>query len=220
MHLMPDRPFAGSSERYDRLVAIAIATLLHVALLMARWQSTAGSGAAPASDGVNEGFLAYFVVRDASPAGAAQAASAEASIELSPQVPDRVAATAETSVDASATAELEKSDEAEPASEATTGQEVASVRSDRKVLYVAALRAAVAQQWKSMHGVEPPSGCVLVVSQRAGGIVVSSEATTCPGDSSVRRGLEAAALMAQPLPYQGFEDVFTGTTVLHFGTDS
>lgn len=69
MHLKLDRPFTGPSEQYDRAVAIAIATLLHLALLMAHWQSTAGLDAAPAQAGVNEGFLAYFVVRDASPSG-------------------------------------------------------------------------------------------------------------------------------------------------------
>ena len=225
MHLKLDRPFTGPSEQYDRAVAIAIATLLHLALLMAHWQSTAGLDAAPAQAGVNEGFLAYFVVRDASPSGGEPVVPAEAGIEPLAQDPDRAAVTSETSKGATTTADVEESASAqgapENATDVTAGQEVPNVRSDRKVLYAAALRAAVARQWKSMHGADPPSGCVLVISQRAGGVVVSSEATSCPGsDSSARRGLEAAALMAQPLPYQGFEDVFTGTAVLHFGKDS
>lgn len=225
MHLKLDRPFKGPSERYDRTVAIAIATLLHLALLMTRWQSTAGMEAAPAQAGANGEFLAYFVVRDASPSGGDQAGPVEAGIEPLAPDPYRPAGTPETSKGATTTADVEESAGAEGAPESatdvTTGQEVPKVRSDRKVLYAAALRAAVARQWKSMHAADPPSGCVLVISQQAGGVVVSSEATSClGGDSSARRGLEAAALMAQPLPYQGFEDVFTGTAVLHFGKDS
>ena len=74
--------------------------------------------------------------------------------------------------------------------------------------YQAALRAHIAQTWRSLTDRDFPSGCSLRLSQNAGGAVTATSANGCPLSQEDRLQLEAATLMAQPLPYTGYEAVF------------
>jgi len=73
--------------------------------------------------------------------------------------------------------------------------------------YMKALRIAVLKKW---DGIEARiNGCMLHLQQEVGGAVLRAQVGHCSIDSSTRDELEAAALMAQPLPYAGYEDVFS-----------
>lgn len=81
-----------------------------------------------------------------------------------------------------------------------------------RTAYLAALRTAIQGKWSvnpDHHG-----NCSVTVRQTIGGNVASAIATDCKLDESDRMALEAAALMAQPLPYAGFESVFSDDVLL------
>ncbi|GLQ88295.1 energy transducer TonB [Dyella flagellata] len=64
----------------------------------------------------------------------------------------------------------------------------------------------------------PQVPCLVKVVQRPGGWVVSAAVDqSCPYDTTSRRAVEGAVLRAQPLPYKGFESVFS--PVLEFSFD-
>lgn len=76
--------------------------------------------------------------------------------------------------------------------------------------YIAALQQSIRAKWKRPPGQERVAGmCVLVITQRPGGIVLRAETEEpCAYDEAARRSIEAAALLASPLPYDGFETVY------------
>lgn len=74
--------------------------------------------------------------------------------------------------------------------------------------YRAALRARIIQTWRTVTDRRFPQGCVLHLSQGPGGVVTATSANGCTLSSEDRLQLEAAALIAQPLPYVGYEAVF------------
>lgn len=80
-----------------------------------------------------------------------------------------------------------------------------------RAAYLTALRAAIRQHWNYQG---PRQQCNLTIKQTAGGTVQSAIADSCALTPQERRSLEAAALMAQPLPYEEFERVFSETTIL------
>lgn len=80
-----------------------------------------------------------------------------------------------------------------------------------RAAYLAALRAAIRPHWGHQKNSEQ---CSLTIKQSPGGTVQSAVAGNCVLTPQDRRSLEAAALMAQPLPYEGFERVFSETTTL------
>lgn len=80
--------------------------------------------------------------------------------------------------------------------------------------YHAALRAHIAQAWGRLSQSAFPSGCALHLSLSPGGGVTTTSANGCALAQEDRLQLEAAALMAQPLPYTGYESVFTTDLVL------
>lgn len=73
--------------------------------------------------------------------------------------------------------------------------------------YLAAVRSAILTTW-GKTGIDL-KGCVLHVQQKTGGTVQAARVDGCVLDAAVRDELEAAALMAQPLPYAGYEAVFS-----------
>lgn len=79
--------------------------------------------------------------------------------------------------------------------------------SDLEARYVAALRTAILKQMGEQSASRRGS-CQLRIIQVAGGNVLQAQALNCQAGSSLARAAEAAALMAQPLPYAGFESVF------------
>lgn len=82
-----------------------------------------------------------------------------------------------------------------------------------RAAYLSALRAAIQAKWP--HG-DTVQSCRLLLKQTPGGWVESSIAGDCELSIQGRRSLEAAALMAQPLPFAGFESVYSDTLILDF----
>jgi colicin import membrane protein len=83
--------------------------------------------------------------------------------------------------------------------------------------YRAALQAAIAQNWNRPDSVSLGQRCKIVIRQLPGGEVVDAKVDpSCPYDEAGRRSVEAAVLKAQPLPYAGFETVFSRTLTLNF----
>lgn len=80
--------------------------------------------------------------------------------------------------------------------------------SDLLTNYRAALRAKIARTWSSLTDRSFPSDCSLQLSLNPGGALAATSANGCNLSQEDRLQLEAAALMAQPLPYAGYETVF------------
>lgn len=76
-----------------------------------------------------------------------------------------------------------------------------------KERYLGALRLAVTAKWEALHPGQEMPPCTMSIDQAVGGVVNSAFAD-CAVDADSRRALEAAVLMAQPLPYEGFESEF------------
>ena len=82
--------------------------------------------------------------------------------------------------------------------------------------YLMAIRQAITARWQSLHPGEPLPACTLVIEQTVGGAVTGTQTGDCVVDPEQRRALEAAALMAQPLPYSGYEKSFSAELRLAF----
>ena len=83
--------------------------------------------------------------------------------------------------------------------------------------YVAALQAAILRQWIRPESVRIGQECQVLIKQIPGGEVVSVQISpNCPYDELGRRSVEAAVLKASPLPYAGYEDVFSRDPVFTF----
>lgn len=90
-----------------------------------------------------------------------------------------------------------------------SGEEGAAASGDDlQARYRAAVRQTIAAYWRRQTGEDLPKGCTLKLEQAPGGQVLSATVGACGQTDAVRLSLEAAALMAQPLPYAGFETVF------------
>ena len=75
--------------------------------------------------------------------------------------------------------------------------------------YEQALTAAVQQSWLRPDGLSNQP-CLVHIVQVPGGEVVSAKADpSCPYDATGKRSVENAVLRAQPLPYKGYESVFS-----------
>lgn len=74
--------------------------------------------------------------------------------------------------------------------------------------YHAVLRAAIRRKWATLTDRPFPSECGLQLNLGAGGTVNATSASGCALSNEDRLQLEAAALMAQPMPYAGYETVF------------
>lgn len=80
--------------------------------------------------------------------------------------------------------------------------------------YHAALRAAIRRKWAILTDRPFPSDCSLRLNLAMGGSVTATSANGCVLSNEDRLQLEAAALMAQPLPYAGYEVVFSADLTL------
>lgn len=91
------------------------------------------------------------------------------------------------------------------------------VDTDLLARYQAALQEAILRNWVRPDSVPLGQRCKLVIRQLPGGEVMDVQVSaTCPYDELGRRSVEAAVLKAQPLPYAGFETVFSRTLTLNF----
>ncbi|MFT3761892.1 MAG: cell envelope integrity protein TolA [Pseudoxanthomonas sp.] len=76
--------------------------------------------------------------------------------------------------------------------------------------YVAAIQAAVSRQWTRPDSVPLGTRCRVIIKQLPGGEVIDAQVQPgCPMDQAGQDSLERAVLKAQPLPYRGFESVFS-----------
>ncbi|WP_242110643.1 cell envelope integrity protein TolA [Luteimonas aquatica] len=83
--------------------------------------------------------------------------------------------------------------------------------------YKSALQEAILRNWTRPDNVPLGQRCRIVIRQLPGGEVIDAKADpSCPYDELGRRSVEAAVLKAQPLPYAGFESVFSRTLNLTF----
>ncbi len=83
--------------------------------------------------------------------------------------------------------------------------------------YQAALQEAILRNWTRPDTVPLGQRCRITIRQLPGGEVIDAKvAPSCPYDELGRRSVEAAVLKAQPLPYAGFEAVFSRTLLLNF----
>lgn len=88
--------------------------------------------------------------------------------------------------------------------------EAGKSQNDLLVSYHAALRQAIQRKWAALSDRRFPagSGCTLRLNQDVGGVISETSAIDCAVSDEDRLQLEAAVLMAQPLPYSGYESVF------------
>ena len=83
--------------------------------------------------------------------------------------------------------------------------------------YQAALQEAILRNWTRPDSVPLGQRCKLNIRQIPGGEVIDVQvAASCPYDELGRRSVEAAVLKAQPLPYAGFEAVFSRNLNVNF----
>lgn len=76
--------------------------------------------------------------------------------------------------------------------------------------YRAAIQTAVTNQWTRPDSVALGTRCKIVIKQLPDGEVMSAEVQPgCPMDQAGQDSIERAVLKAQPLPYRGFESVFS-----------
>lgn len=90
-------------------------------------------------------------------------------------------------------------------------------RSATNALYSVALKDAITRQWTRPESIPLGVPCQVRIRQIPGGEVVDVQVSSgCPYDQLGKRSLEAAVLKASPLPYAGFEDVFSRDVILTF----
>ncbi|MEZ5460614.1 cell envelope integrity protein TolA [Dokdonella sp.] len=86
--------------------------------------------------------------------------------------------------------------------------------------YAAAIQAAVTQNWNRPESIQPGLRCTLRIVQIPGGDVISANVTSpCNADGAARLSIEQAVLRAAPLPYRGFEKVFSRDITFNFRFD-
>jgi len=86
--------------------------------------------------------------------------------------------------------------------------------------YQAALVQAIQQNWLRPDNIQKHVSCPIRIMQIPGGKVISATILPgCPYDAVARNSVVAAVLRASPLPYQGFESVFSSELTLNFKVD-
>lgn len=86
--------------------------------------------------------------------------------------------------------------------------------------YVAAVSAAVTQNWNRPDSASAGLRCTLNIVQIPGGDVISATVgSPCNADAPTRASIEQAVMKAAPLPYQGYEKVFSRRFTLNFKYD-
>jgi len=102
---------------------------------------------------------------------------------------------------------------AAPAAETTPAAPMALSPAEMRALgaeYAEAIRKKVVDQWVRPGSVPLRTPCRVHLRQLPGGMIVAAEVDpTCPFDPEGRRSVERAVLNASPLPYHGYESVFT-----------
>ena len=220
---------AQRSGPRDRLWAAALAAAMHL-LLLAWLLDRAGQGNAGQSNG-RDGFGAAmsvtFVALPPSPQPAADTRkpTPDQALRDSDGVSeamrsalakkDPLLVDANTGVQASRPSTPQAVADVEQATRAASAEPTGgSTGDDMQASYHAALRAAIQRKWQHLTERKFPSGCELQLALGVGGAVNATTASACDLSTEERQQLEAAALMAQPLPYAGYEEAFSPTVLL------
>ncbi|MCE5231859.1 MAG: cell envelope integrity protein TolA [Mizugakiibacter sp.] len=83
--------------------------------------------------------------------------------------------------------------------------------------YQAALISVITQNWLRPDNIPKGAVCPIHIVQIPGGEVISARVDpSCPYDDLGRRSVENAVGKASPLPYKGFENVFSRDVTLNF----
>lgn len=220
---------AQRSGLWDRLWAAALAAAVHL-LLLAWLVDRAGQGNAGQStgrDGSGAAMAVTFVALPPSPQRAAETRKPtpdQASRERSGASEAMSSALAKTEpllVDADTGVQASRPSTPQALAEVEQATRAASVEDsggssgdDVQARYYAALRAAIQRKWRQLTQRKFPTGCELQLALGVGGAVNATTASACNLSTEERQQLEAAALMAQPLPYAGYEEAFSPTVLL------
>ncbi len=91
---------------------------------------------------------------------------------------------------------------------------------DLTARYAAAIQSAVTKNWNRPESIPPGLRCTLSIAQIPGGDVISAKVTSpCNADPAARASIEQAVMRAAPLPYRGYEKVFTRHITFSFKYD-
>jgi colicin import membrane protein len=91
---------------------------------------------------------------------------------------------------------------------------------DLTARYAAAIQAAVTQNWNRPESIPAGLRCTLLIVQIPGGDVISANVTSpCNADPAARLSIEQAVMRAAPLPYRGYENVFSREIRFNFKFD-
>jgi len=83
--------------------------------------------------------------------------------------------------------------------------------------YVAAVQNTVTHNWNRPENVPADLVCPIEIVQLPGGQVISASVVNpCNADQVTRTSIEQAVYRASPLPYQGYEKVFSRTIIFRF----
>lgn len=106
----------------------------------------------------------------------------------------------------------------EDAREAQTG--AGGADEDLRARYAAAIQAQVTRSWNRPESVPPGLRCTLRIVQIPGGDVISVNVTSpCNADAAAQLSIEQAVMRAAPLPYRGYEKVFSREIQFNFKYD-
>ncbi|MDQ3229079.1 MAG: cell envelope integrity protein TolA [Pseudomonadota bacterium] len=93
----------------------------------------------------------------------------------------------------------------------------AGANADLAGRYAAALSETIRRNWTRPENLPLGQRCRMTIRQLPGGEVIDVQvAPSCPYDDLGKRSIEAAVRKAEPLPYDGFEEVFNRTVILNF----
>lgn len=230
-----DAALDGSGDFRDRSLAVAISVALHVAAFGWIWLLGDQTGWVESEvpgfsgrDGTSADFLAPDEFRqrikiNPAPPSHEVTATSEETLEGAPSepvvdLPDSSESEDPAIYPASDAMAVEEN-EAAPTKPIATGlaqggENTGGNNDDGlRAAYLAALRAAIRLHWNYQGLLRQ---CSLTIKQSPGGAVQSAIAEECSLAPQERHALEAAVLMAQPLPYAGYEPVFGAEISLKF----
>lgn len=226
-------------DKRDQSIAGLCALVVHALVIVLLLSHDAGNGQSNykgKSTGRGDSLVAYpmLLTPSATKVEAVSRTAIPAAMDSSPAKPaDPVAVQApsipnpdisrqsvqrvlDTDVDAHQKQESRNSGQKLPAtaSSAASASSGGGAGNDLLASYQAAMRAAIFRTWQGLSRKPYPNGCAIHLSQNPGGAVTATSAAACGLSREDRLQLEAAALMAQPMPYAGYESVFSPETDL------
>lgn len=213
-----------------RLMAAAASVMLHASMIfMWSLSSLQGDGTSSALDDASGALFVEYMA--ATPQELAAHEFVQTDPSVSPELAlDNIETTdvgtenPSTASDATQTSDLEKNpaesegtmpsntvSDSAPSSIAGGDKDSPSSggEDDLVARYHAALRARILSAWESTEAENLPEDCNLALQLEPGGALTLASASSCQLDQEQQRKLEATALMAQPMPYVGFESVFS-----------